>query len=793
MRIRLSIFLAVALLISSIMAGLPVIHAMDESAQPNEIIMVNPGFEEEVSEDGSIPGWTPNYTPVVDSVSHSISTEANSGSQSLNLFDNSNEGTVELVSDQYEVQPGNLYTLSAWINPNEPVGRVDGSVGGSIHLRFYDENRVEIEESRGEKDCNDNSVQGKFTQISTPNMMAPDNAKYVSAAVLITESWTGDTYFDDVMITYESPASEPEPTPTPESTPIPTPMASPTPPTTLTESTPSSGEITMINPGFEDAVGENGEIPGWTPNYTPIPNSVSHSVSTKQAKNGSQSLNLFDNSNTTGTVELVSDKYAVESGQIYTLSAWINPNVPAGWKAGSVGGSIQLRFYDESSKEITASRGVKHYSDTNAQGKFTQVYLENIKAPENAKYVSIALLITPVWTGDTYFDDLTLTYKSEVIVEPEEDLTEKVISSNGIKEIVSIPVPNAGFERNLNVDGTIQSWKAWGPSTDMLKYERSSQKAYTGKYSLKITDSLDTNHVVLESMPLAVKPGVEYTASAMMNIEDPNTTGATFLLRFFNAQNTQVGTDVLQHYKSPINEWYKAELKGLAPDGAKYAKILTLVNVANKAVVYYDDVMFTYERDLMNLDITAPEFAAHNQTFTVQLGATNASSLTGAELNLAFDTNALEFVEAAVHSDFSTTDNTTLSSNVNNGVLAIQVSKNGNEIVNGNVGIVNVKFKAKGDKGNTVLSLKAGSILKTVKNGAVESTTYPSDLRARITIMQYAEDVNHDGIVNLVDLLLVAKNVGVQLDSITKSYDLNNDGKIDAADVDLLLQALTTN
>ncbi|MFD0710495.1 dockerin type I domain-containing protein [Paenibacillus sp. GCM10027626] len=549
-------------------------------------------------------------------------------------------------------------------------------------------------------------------------------------------------------------------------------------------------EIAMVNPGFEDEVGEDGKIPGWNVAYTPSAN-VSHQVSSEQVKSGNYSLHLKDYSNTE-SVLITSDKYEAAAGKFYKATVQISPNDPKAAVSGTRGGSIYMNFYDANGEEVKAKeKNRADYSTTNKFAEFVALSLE-LEAPAGTKYVTVSASITPVWVGDTYFDDFTLTYRSDTSVEEEgeEDLSEKVIASDGFKEVVSIPVPNAGFERNLMSDGTIQGWRAWSAPTATAKYERSSQKVYAGKYSLKITDLADDQDVVLESMPLAVKPGVAYTASAMMNIEDPDTTGATLLLRFFNEQNVRVGEDVLQHYRAPINEWYKAEVKGLAPADTKYAKVFALVNRYNKGIVYYDDFMFTYERELMKLDIAVPENVVKNQTFTVQLGAENAAFLTGADLKLAFDAQAFEFVEAAVHPDFGTNENTTLTSNVTDGVLAIQATRKGNEVVNGNIGIVNVTFKVKGNKGNTILALKAGSILKTYKDGAVESKTFPNDLRARISIMEYMEDVNHDGVVNLVDLLLVAKHVEAELDSETKYYDLNGDGKIDIVDVGLLAQAL---
>ncbi|PYI56359.1 hypothetical protein DLM86_05105 [Paenibacillus flagellatus] len=560
------------------------------------------------------------------------------------------------------------------------------------------------------------------------------------------------------------------------------------------EPAPQSGAVAMVNPGFEEPVGPDGSIPGWTSNYAvkdDVYGKVTHSVYGSVVKSGGHSLNLFDNS-TMHTVELVSDKYPATPGQEYTLSVWMNHNKPEGWKSGSIGGSIHLRFYDASNKELTGSRAAVNYNALGTQGQYTQLITPVKTAPPEAKYVSAALLITAAWTGNTYFDDVELKVNVPTPPLPPEDLSEKVISSDGLKEVVSIPVPNAGFERGLTSGGAVESWTHWSAPSDTVKFELSTAVKYSGTSSLKLTDTQTNNSVVLESRPLSVKPGAEYTASAMMYVDGTPAPsgGATFLLRFFDGNNVQTGADLLQHFKTPLHQWFKAELKGLAPANAKHAKLFALVNNGSTAVAYYDDMMFTYERDLMQLDIASAEYAAKDRTFTVRLGSKNAEALTAADLNVAFDANALQVVEAAVHPDFGASGNTTLTWETNGGLLAVHASRTDGGVVNGNAGIATVTFKALSGQGNTVIALKASSVLKSLKGGEVQNKTFPADVRARTTLLPRFEDVNHDGAVNLVDLLLTAKSVNASLNDVTKYYDLNGDGKIDAADVETIAKAL---
>lgn len=767
---RIATLAASAMLAATVFTGLPLPKA--GAAEPPiptaEIAMVNPGFEAAVGQDGKIPGWNVNYTAKDDSggkVTHSVSgTVSQSGSKSLNLFDNGTAAgyTVEMISDKYLAIPGKEYTLSVWMNHNQPVPYKSGSVGGSIYLRFYDADNKELTNSLSVLNHNTQSTQGKFNLLSPPSVVAPPKARYVAVSLLITTAWTGNTYFDDVKITYPSP---------------------------------ESGTVALTNPGFESAVGQDGSIPGWTASYAVVDDvygKASYSVSNAVYKSGNQSLNLFDNSAGTHTVELVTYKYPIEPGKEYALSAWINPNQPEGWKSGSVGGSIQIRFYDANGNELTNDTVSKHYSNTSAHGQFAQVSLTGKVAPANAVFVSAALLITKAWTGNTYFDDVELSFKTPTPTLPPEDLSEKIIESDDLKAVISIPVPNAGFERGMT-NGSITSWEKWAASSADIKHELAADKKYSGNFSLKLTDTTTSDNAVIQSEKLQVKPGVEYKASAMQYVASspaPAGNGATFLLRFFNAQNVQVGADILQHSSTPVDLWFKAEVKGIAPNDAAYARLFALVNKGSTAVAYFDDFLFTYERQLMQLEIKSPEYAAKDDTFSVQLGSRYAESLTGAELSLAFDASVLELVDVTAHPDFGAIGNTSLTKEENNGVLNIHIARTDSGVVNGDVGIVYVTFKALDGQGDAILSLKAGSVLKTLKGSVIESKTFTSDVKTRTTLKLYKFDVNHDGVVNLVDLLLVAKNIGKTSDGVMVYYDLNGDKNIDIIDVGLLAQAL---
>ena|GEM_PF-1368131 len=740
------------------------------------VAMINPGFEDAVGPDNKIPGWNPEYTTVAGSVYHQIGTVARTGSKSLNLFDNVNDAGVTLLSDRYDVIPGKSYTLSAWMNRNEPVGRVDGSVGGTIHLRFYDASGTEITASRKEKNVN-NSTQGAFAQIATDPVVAPANAKSAAAAVMITNYWTGNTYFDDFTLTYTTPA-EATPTPsiapsaTPSATPAPTPVVVPTP-----EAKP--GVIPLLNPEFE-YVNADGSIPGWNVGYTATADTY-HEVSTDRAKTGSKSLKITDLTEKSNVL-LRSDAYAIEEGVEYTASANIYlENITIDPQKTSIAASLLMRFVDANGNEITTTDGNgstpgmglwHHRSPLDA---WTEVSVK-ATAPPGAKFVRVMASVSNYFSAVAYYDDFKITYP----VKEEND---------GAKITVEVPIPNFGFEKGLSVDGSIPDWSQWWEPSDKAFYELTTARAKTGSYSLKITDSVEDKGVILQSDKLPVTAGIEYTAKAQMYLED-GTTAASLLLRFYDADDKQIGPEGLFHFRSPMNQWFEADVKAVAPEGVSYARVFASVSNFFKAVAYYDDFKLTYEKDPMMLAIAAPAYAAKGQTVNVGLGVNDAIDLNKAQLEMGYDPNAIEIVEVTAHPDFANGKAVDLSWSANNGVLTVQAAHKNNNAASGSIGVVNVKVKVLDVIGNTIISLKNTSQLISVTNGVTTTTSFKSDVKARLTIQQHVHDLNHDDAVDLIDLLTIAKNAGKPIDSSTQHFDLNSDGRIDEADVELLAQIL---
>lgn len=359
-------------------------------------------------------------------------------------------------------------------------------------------------------------------------------------------------------------------------------------------------------------------------------------------------------------------------------------------------------------------------------------------------------------------------------------------------QIKEVEIPNAGFEAPVT-DSDIPGWTPlWKPYEDAY-YEITTDRAYSGKQSVRFKDTSTTKGAILQSAPLPVKPGIEYTASAMMYLEEP-TVAATLLLRFYDENNKQVGTDSLFHYRTPKNEWFKAEIKGLAPENAKYASVFASLSNFFTAVAYYDDFKLTYEQKDMNVTLQAPATTTKGTSVTVKVGVSDAVDLYATDLNLIYDTNALKVTGVVLDPEFENDQKAFLTWKAKDGRLRIIASQLQDHALSGHKAIVNVTFQVLEQIGNTTLTIEHGSILAPVNAQTDEDLVHlQNDVKVRMSILDSMEDLNRDGLVNLVDLLLIAKRLDEKPEGSIQHYDLNGDGYIDVTDLGLVAQVVMKN
>ena len=170
-------------------------------------------------------------------------------------------------------------------------------------------------------------------------------------------------------------------------------------------------------------------------------------------------------------------------------------------------------------------------------------------------------------------------------------------------------------------------------------------------------------------------------------------------------------------------------------------------------------------------------------TFTLDIRAENVSDLAGWQFDITFDPAALEAINMT-EGDFLKTDGGTTffqSGNIDNivgkitGLSAARLSAEG---VTGTGTLLQVNFKAKSG-GETELALQNfqfGSV------GGDSIPAGPHQIRITVEGQLATGDVNRDGIVSILDLILVAQQLGKRV-SAGSPVDVNGDGVVSILDL----------
>ena len=176
--------------------------------------------------------------------------------------------------------------------------------------------------------------------------------------------------------------------------------------------------------------------------------------------------------------------------------------------------------------------------------------------------------------------------------------------------------------------------------------------------------------------------------------------------------------------------------------------------------------------------------------FTFDVRAESISDLAGWQFDIAFDPTVLEAVDVS-EGDFLKTDGGSTffqSGRIDNaagkitGLIAGRISEGG---VSGSGSVLQVRFKAKSE-GETELALQ------NFLFGSVTEESIPAGpLEIRITVEErlLTGDVNRDGVVNILDLIRVAQQLGRSVPP-NSPVDINGDGVVNIFDLTLVAQGI---
>ncbi len=176
--------------------------------------------------------------------------------------------------------------------------------------------------------------------------------------------------------------------------------------------------------------------------------------------------------------------------------------------------------------------------------------------------------------------------------------------------------------------------------------------------------------------------------------------------------------------------------------------------------------------------------------FGVDVRVEHANDLAGWQFDIAFDPAILEAV-AVSEGDFLKSDGGAAffqSGRIDNaagkitGLIAGRISEGG---VNGSGPVLRVRFKAKSE-GGTKLALENFLFGSAAKEGIPAG---PLEIHFTVEERLLTGDINRDGVVNILDLISVAQQLGKRV-SADSPEDINGDGVINIFDLTLVAQGI---
>ena len=176
-------------------------------------------------------------------------------------------------------------------------------------------------------------------------------------------------------------------------------------------------------------------------------------------------------------------------------------------------------------------------------------------------------------------------------------------------------------------------------------------------------------------------------------------------------------------------------------------------------------------------------------TFTLNIRAENVFDLAGWQFDIVFDPTILEAISVS-EGDFLKMGSTTFFQsgsidNVTGKITGLSVARLSAQGVTGTGVLLQVRFKAK-SAGETELALQ------NVQFGDVTGTITaagPHQIRITVEAELATGDVNRDGVVSILDLILIAQQLGRRV-AAGSPVDLNGDGVVSILDLILTARSL---
>lgn len=186
------------------------------------------------------------------------------------------------------------------------------------------------------------------------------------------------------------------------------------------------------------------------------------------------------------------------------------------------------------------------------------------------------------------------------------------------------------------------------------------------------------------------------------------------------------------------------------------------------------------------LKLTAPTSVAPGQSFSLILQMEQASELYGYKAKIQLDRAVWEVVDIDLGDNWR---DGYLTWSIEDDLMTIVGTQMKDNSVTGNADLVEITLKAVGAEGDSVITLLKGA--ETIRmdgdeTGHMDKLQQDKPVTISIGLPKLPEDFNGDNKVDVLDLMIISKQVGVPLESGNRQMDLNGDGKIDVTDMGLV-------
>lgn len=166
-----------------------------ELAEPIGTSLRNNGFDQGMV-NNKIPNWSDISLPSGDEHYAALSDNIYySAPYSLKIYDQLRDKSVIMISDPVTVTPGDFYTGAGKLY-------LKNDSTASITMRFYDQSNTQLDV--GSPEIHYETGKGfpveKWTDITTHQVTAPDNAAYARLIVYTTSYAIAEAYYDDLQI-----------------------------------------------------------------------------------------------------------------------------------------------------------------------------------------------------------------------------------------------------------------------------------------------------------------------------------------------------------------------------------------------------------------------------------------------------------------------------------------------------------------------------------------------------------------------------------------------------------------